>query len=135
MPAYDAALFEPPAPVARVTLRNIASGESCGNVPMVLDSGADVTLVPQSPLLRIGMTPAVSESYELAAFDGSISLAPSAIFDLVFLDKTFRGRYLIVDRDHGILGRDLLNHVSLLLDGPRLTWSEATDRSEPQSPG
>ena len=124
MPAYDEASFDPPAPVSRVSLRNLSSGETCSDVPMVLDSGADVTLVPRSPLMRIGITPAETESYELAAFDGIISRAASARFDLVFIGRTFRGRYLLVDREHGILGRDILNHVTLLLDGPRLRWSE-----------
>jgi hypothetical protein len=46
MPAYDATLFAPPAPLARVTLRNPVSGAVLPDVPMLLDSGADVTLVP-----------------------------------------------------------------------------------------
>ncbi len=50
--------------------------------------------------------------------------AASAKLDLIFLDRTFRGRYLALDREYGILGRDVLNRVSLHLNGPRLIWSE-----------
>lgn len=61
MPAYDASLFDPAAPFARITLRT---------------PNNDATL------------------------------------------------FLITDQEVGILGRDVLNHISLLLDGPQLFWSE-----------
>jgi len=62
--------------------------------------------------------------YELAGFDGATSLASAVEVDMVFLGKLFRGRYLLTDQEHGILGRDVLNHVALLLDGPRLQWTQ-----------
>lgn len=46
-----------------------------------------------------------------------------------FLNKTFRGRFLLIDQDWGVLGRDILNLISLLLDGPNLNWKE--QRSNP----
>jgi len=57
-------------------------------------------------------------------FDGSKSFAPVVMLDMVFLQRAFRGRYLLVEEERGILGRDILNHVSLLLEGPRQQWSE-----------
>ena len=50
MPAYDTRLFHPPAPLARVTLRNPETGKTVSDVPMLVDSGADVTLLPQQSL-------------------------------------------------------------------------------------
>jgi predicted aspartyl protease len=55
MPKYDAENFDPPAPVAHVTLRNPATGASVSNVPMVIDTGADVTLVPRNSVDRLGI--------------------------------------------------------------------------------
>jgi hypothetical protein len=46
------------------------------------------------------------------------------ILDLLFLKRAFRGRYLLIEEERGIMGRDILNHVILLLDGPRQQWSE-----------
>jgi hypothetical protein len=46
MPAYNDLLFDPPAPVAFLTLRNPANNVIVTNVPMLIDSGADVTLLP-----------------------------------------------------------------------------------------
>jgi hypothetical protein len=40
------------------------------------------------------------------------------------LGRTFRGQFLVIDEETGILGRNILNTLALLLDGPRQTWSE-----------
>ena len=44
--------------------------------------------------------------------------------EMVFLRRLFKGQYLVIDEDQGILGRDVLNHIALLLDGPGLSWEE-----------
>jgi hypothetical protein len=46
------------------------------------------------------------------------------MLDVLFLQRAFRGRYLLIEEERGILGRDILNHVIVLLDGPRQQWSE-----------
>jgi len=58
------------------------------------------------------------------SFDGSTSLASVVRLEMLFLNKTFKGRFLLIDQDWGVLGRDILNLVSLSLDGPNLTWHE-----------
>jgi hypothetical protein len=63
MPAYDATLFDPPAPLAMVTVRAPTTGVSVNNVAV-----------------------------------------------------------LIVDGSHGILGRNAINSLSLIMDGPKLIW-------------
>jgi hypothetical protein len=60
----------------------------------------------------------------LVAFDGSISFAPVVLVELVFCRLTFRGQFLLIDQDSGILGRNVLNAAAILLDGPRLVWDE-----------
>ncbi len=94
------------------------------DVPMLLDSGADVTLIPQGAVHMLGVCIRPNESYELRGFDGHTSFAPVVQLDLIFLRKTFRGRFLVINQEWGILGRDVLNHVSVLLDGPYLMWNE-----------
>ena len=49
MHAYDATRFDPPAALAIVTLRNQDS-ENTLDVPLLLDSGADITLILNHPL-------------------------------------------------------------------------------------
>ena len=47
MPNSDSERFVPPAPLAKVMLRNIETGAELSDVPMLLDTGADATLIPK----------------------------------------------------------------------------------------
>lgn len=129
MPAYDTRLFSPPAPVAKVTLRNPETGVAVSDVPMLLDTGADVTLVPRSFVDPLGVATS-PEEYELAGFDGSTSPAQAVRLNMTVLGKTFRGQFLLIDQEWGLLGRDVLNHMPLLFDGPRLNWREQGSTKE-----
>jgi predicted aspartyl protease len=124
MLSYDASDFDPPAPVARVVLRHPHSGATLSDVPRLLDTGADVTLLPRTAVERLGVPLLPDQRYELMSFDGSKSFVPVVMLDLLFLRRAFRGRYLLIEAARGILGRDILTHVTLLLDGPRQQWSE-----------
>lgn len=124
MPAYDAIRFAPAAPTALVTLCNAGSGIMVPDVPMLLDSGADVTLVPLQSVLQLDLSIDRSLSFELEGFDGRTSSAQAVELDLIFLQRTFRGRFLLIDQSIGILGRNVLNRLALLFDGPNSSWSE-----------
>lgn len=121
MPAYDDSRFAPPAPVARVRLRHPDRGESNADVPMLIDSGADATLLPKAAVAALGIV-STGERYQLVAFDGTTSESEAVRADLVFMSRRFRGRFLVIDAEVGIVGRDVSNHVRLLLDGPALSW-------------
>ncbi|MCU0875351.1 MAG: retropepsin-like domain-containing protein [Pirellulaceae bacterium] len=124
MPAYDATLFDPPAPVAMVTIRSPTTGESVDNVAMLIDSGADVTILPRAAVQHLVETAEQAGRYELEGFDGARSDAFAVRLELQFLGKVFRGHFLIVDGGHGILGRNVINSLSLIMDGPNLSWRE-----------
>jgi len=124
MPVYDSTLFDPPAALARVTIRHPVSGATVSDVPMLLDTGADVTLLPQAFVEQLGISGDANEGYELKGFDGNVSVARVVEVDLLFLRRAFKGRFLLIDQEWGLIGRDVLNHVSLLFDGLRLKWSE-----------
>ena len=124
MPAYDRSLFDPPAPIAKVTIRHPNSGATISDVPMLLDTGADVTLLPQAFVEQLGISIDPNEGYELKGFDGNLSIARVVEVDLLFLRRAFKGRFLLIDQEWGLVGRDVLNHVSLLFDGVHLEWSE-----------
>lgn len=124
MPTYDDHFFNPPAPLARVTLRNSQDGKTVSDVPMLIDSGADVTLIPQQSVTLLGVNIEPDTGYEITGFDGRKSIAQVVSLDVIFLRRAFRGRYLVGNQEWGIVGRDILNHVSLLLSGPQLMWEE-----------
>jgi|HubBroStandDraft_1064217.scaffolds.fasta_scaffold340512_1 hypothetical protein len=124
MPAYESNLFNPPAPLARVTRRNSSNSRILSDVPMLIDTGADVTLIPESCASPLDLYIDSSIAYELMALDGSTSVAEVVQLDLLFLRRVFRGRFLLSNQEYGVLGRDILNHIMVLLDGPRLAWEE-----------
>ena len=104
MPSYDATDCDPPAPVAQVTLRNVHSGETVADVPLLLDTGADVTLLPRNTVEQLGVQLVAGQRYELMGFNGSTSSAPVVMLDLLFLKRAFRGRCLVIEEGRGIMG-------------------------------
>lgn len=124
MPGYEASHYDPPAPVANVVLRNPDSGSTVSDVLLLVDTGADVTLLPRAAIEQLGVPTLANKGYELMGFDGSKSFAPVVMVDTIVLNRAFRGQCLLIEEERGILGRDILNHVTLLFDGPRQQWSE-----------
>ena len=123
MPPYDDHLFVPPAPLARVVVRHPEREQSVEDVPMLIDSGADATLLPRSAATSLGLE-GTGERYQLVGFDGAVSESEAVLASLAFLRRSFRGRYLLTEAEVGVIGRDILNHLRLLLDGPALHWEE-----------
>ncbi|MBI5839566.1 MAG: retroviral-like aspartic protease [Chloroflexi bacterium] len=124
MPEYDAESFDPPAPVAYVTLRHPVTGASLSNVPMLIDTGADVSLLPREYVDELGIESVNDVAYEIQGFDGESKLANMVELELVFLGRKFTGQFLLIDQPMGILGRNILNLVPILFDGPNGKWSE-----------
>lgn len=124
MPEYDSENFNPPAPVAYVTLRNPATGAVLSNVPMLIDTGADTTLLPSDVVEKLGIKAEENIGFEVQVFDGDTKFLRIVKLDLLVLNKTFRGDYLLIDRPIGILGRNILNKLRILFDGPRGEWGE-----------
>lgn len=124
MSKYDATHFNPPAPIAHVILRNMKSGAQITDVTLLLDTGADITLLPRRAVEQLGVQPLIGQDYQLQAFDGSMTSAQAVELDMIFLKRAYRGEYVLIDDDCGVLGRDVLSSVVLILDGPQQDWSE-----------
>ncbi len=103
MPIYDSALFAPPAPLARVILRHPESGLAQTEVPMLLDTGADVTLLPQFAVNELGVVPLADKNYEIIGFEGQPSASSVVRVEMIFLGLTFRGQFLLIEQEWGIL--------------------------------
>jgi hypothetical protein len=123
MPPYDDRLFVPPAPLARVVVRHPEREQSVEDVPMLIDSSADATLLPRSAATSLGLE-GTGERYQLVGFDGTVSESEAVLASLAFPRRNFRGRYLLTEAEVGVIGRDILNHIRLLLDGPAFHWDE-----------
>lgn len=125
MPLYDSERFCPPAPVARVELRTRDQAKAVLDVPMLIDSGADLTLIPKRFAQELGLRDEPLDGF-LEGFDGSTSPARAVNMEVHFLDYIFRGLFLLTDDECGILGRNVLNRLTLVLDGPALEWRHMT---------
>jgi hypothetical protein len=122
---YDSQFYQPPAPVASLTLRTLdGRNQILANVLALLDTGADITVVPRWAMEQLGLIPLVDGGVQLAWYDGSTRSAESVEVEASFQGGRFQGRYVLTDQPHGIVGRNLLNHFRLLFDGPAKTWKQ-----------
>ncbi len=55
MPEYDAVAFDPPAPIAMAEVRALLNTSAIADVPLLIDTGADVTLLPRAVVERLGV--------------------------------------------------------------------------------
>ncbi len=124
MPSYDATGSGPPAPTSLVTLHNPDKGSNLTGIMMLLDTGADVTLIPRIAVERLGVSLEANAGFAVQGFDSNESLPPIATLQVIFLRKAFLGHYMVIEGETGILRRDILNHLVLLFDGPRQQWSQ-----------
>jgi|SRR5579864_2626345 len=120
MPGYDSERFAPPAPVARARISTVSQAVS--GVPMLLDTGADVSVVPRAIAAQLGAELHRS-GIQLEMFDGTQTEAETANLAVEVGAYRFRGIFVVADADYGILGRNILNLLVLALDGPHLVWS------------
>ncbi len=114
--------YSPPAPIAKVKLRNLETLKSIGDVPMLLDTGSDITLLPKIFCDEIGVKISDTDFLELEGFNQTTSIAFYVNLEFVFINKIFRGNFLVYDHDEGVIGRDVLNQFSIIFDGENLEW-------------
>jgi hypothetical protein len=120
VPAYERAGFQPPAPVVRA--RVVGPTGSHADVPLVIDSGADVSVVPLGAASAVG-APITRSTTAIQFLAGEEIVLDQADLAVEFLRYRFRGAFLVVDSTYGIVGRNILNALRLTLDGPELEWS------------
>lgn len=110
----------PPAPFVNINLRNPANAADLRDVPAQLDTAADRTVIPM-PLVRTLSLPQVG-TMQLGGFGGATYTVPMfglliAVHDFPFLPIKVAAHD---DEEWTLLGRDVLNAIRLLLDGPAL---------------
>jgi len=116
-------IFDPPAPIAEIALRNVITGERIENVAVLLDTGADISMLPLSVIEELQIEPS-TENVNLIGFNDSRSVSKVYILQVIFLGKRITGEYCPIDGETGILGRDVLNAFSIVFDGVNLEWKE-----------
>src|SRR5579871_2588663 len=115
MTDYEAGEFDPPAPVARVLVRG-PNNQTATNVPVLVDTGSDVSTLPADVVRAVGGTLTASE-IQIEYLDGVRESYDETLLTVEYLHYRFRGRFLVTPADYGLFGRNILNGLVLTLDG------------------
>ncbi len=116
---YDSGYF-PPAPILEIHLAAPESAFSIGPLRAFVDSGADVSIIPTHLIEPLGLQ--VDNRKYLKNAWGERRLVDVYLLDVGVGTEKFPLAEIIAD-DRGeqtILGRNILNKLALMLDGPRL---------------
>lgn len=110
--------YKPPAAVIEVSLAAPGLTETVGPFTALIDTGADTSLVPKSVLLALG-APSLFEA-QLRSPWGELHPVVVYLADILIGAERYPGIEVAADETDTefILGRNLLNKLSLLLDGP-----------------
>jgi predicted aspartyl protease len=105
--------YTPPAPVANVILR----AQSAFNAIALLDSGADGTMIPHSLLFRIGSK--FARTYQMTGVTGRTERVELYFVEIEIAGLKIPGIKAVASQfsDEVILGRDVLNHLIVTLNG------------------
>jgi hypothetical protein len=114
---YDAE-YQPAFPMVRVMFENIEEERRTEPASALLDTGSDGTLVPITYLRHI-MAPVLTGT-RIRSHWGEWRSVQLFIVDLIIDELRLPGIFVVGDEqgDEIVLGRNVLNRLRLLLDGP-----------------
>ena len=120
MRAYDRS-YDPPAPVAEVSVGHPLTGVTTEGTPGKLDSGAALTVIPQWMVVQLGLIP--RGEIWARGYDGPYSQRGFYFVRLVLDGHPLAPvQCLAADRETVLVGRNVLNRFILTLDGRRLRY-------------
>lgn len=109
----------PPIPTLEVRLRASDDSHAGGPLSALVDTGADITLIPLTYLEQIE-APELDE-VRLRSHWGHTTTVTTYLVDIELSTSALPGLEVVGDlyADEIVLGRDVLNRLLLLIDGPR----------------
>jgi len=117
---YDTA-FSPPAPVVDLMVQNADEPTRQIGVRMQIDTAADLTLIPESAVSALNLTP--EGDTPIADYRGVIEMHP--VYHIIMrIDRyvIHVPRVATIADQTGILGRDILRGFTLTLRGKDQTF-------------
>ena len=112
------ARYQPPMPAVEIALGAPEADYSLGPLPAILDTGADITVVPQEYLIQLD-APIVAGGYLRSPWGERQSVK---IYEINLRIQGHALKHVEVASEPGgrevLLGRNVLNSLNLQLDGP-----------------
>jgi hypothetical protein len=121
---------EPPAPFVTITVTN-PRRLATGRFPAKLDTAADITALPRVQVQALSLPQ--QRLLEVSGYDNRLAIIPTYEASLEVAHIRTRLEVVAIEEDYALLGRDVLNLLRLLLDGPALTL-EVLPATEPRIP-
>ena len=111
-------LISPPAPFIQIQVAHPDHPLHLQPIVAKIDSGADVTALPLSIIQHLNLP--IMDVLDVSGYDDRVSTIQT-YFAIIELAKV-RGRIQVIaiSEEYALLGRDVLNHLRVLLDGPAL---------------
>lgn len=113
--------YRPPFPSLDIVLRSPEDGLATASLAVLIDTGADITSIPLRHLVQVH-APELDE-VRLRSHWGHAVTVITYMVDIEIMATTLPGIEVVGDvtSDEIVLGRDVLNHLVLLIDGQRST--------------
>jgi predicted aspartyl protease len=110
----------PPAPFVHVTVRPPYEGPVGVVVPAQIDTAADVSVIPGRLIEELQLLPL--DSISALGFGGHLVTLPTFLVEIQVKEQDPVTVKVLASHDepHVLLGRDVLNRFTVLLDGPNL---------------
>ena len=101
--------FAPPAPMVSCVFRRLRPSEAVAQASGLLDTGADISVVPQAVVERLGLVP--YRHLEAQGYDGTVADYLTYLVNVELPDGAISDLEVIaLPCADAIIGRDALNH-------------------------
>jgi hypothetical protein len=118
---YDHSI-EPPAPSLEILVRHVSAKDKFLTNPGRLDTGADVSAIPQFVADSLELYPVRSIVTE--GYDGTQATVNTYLVTIELAQARFSElETILIPESYVLLGRNILNYFYINLNGPELNFS------------
>ena len=112
---------QPPAPFLDVVVHHPEDTAQTVQVQAKIDTGADISAVPATLVAQLGLP--IASKMNVEGYDGVATTVSTYSVLIEVRQARFRVREVIsISETYVLLGRDVLNHFYIHLNGPELTF-------------